>query len=294
MSNNNLRAMSLRDAYAYCMRMARSHYENFPVASVFLPKHLREPISVIYAFARTADDFADEGDALPAVRLAQLDAYVSHLDTLKLGAKVDDPIFIALDDVIKKHALPLELFYDLLTAFSMDVTHHRDGHRYANHAEILHYCRYSANPVGRLLLYLYNLATPVNLAQSDAICSALQIINFLQDITQDYHEQGRIYFPQDDMVRFGVTEEHIRTARTDAAMRALMNHVIDRTRQMMLFGAPLGNALPGRIGFELRMTIQGGLRILNALQTQRGNVFARPRLGMGDWLKMIVTASFKK
>ncbi len=294
MSNHNLRAMSLRDAYAYCMRMARSHYENFPVASVFLPKHLREPISVIYAFARTADDFADEGDALPAVRLAQLDAYVSHLDTLKLGAKVDDPIFIALDDVIKKHALPLELFYDLLTAFSMDVTHNRDGHRYANHAEILHYCRYSANPVGRLLLYLYNLATPVNLAQSDAICSALQIINFLQDITQDYHEQGRIYFPQDDMVRFGVTEEHIRTARTDAAMRALMNHVIDRTRQMMLFGAPLGNALPGRIGFELRMTIQGGLRVLNALQTQRDNVFARPRLGMGDWLKMIVTASFKK
>ena len=294
MSNNNLRAMSLRDAYAYCMRMARSHYENFPVASVFLPKHLREPISVIYAFARTADDFADEGDALPAVRLAQLDAYVSHLDTLKLGAKVDDPIFIALDDVIKKHALPLELFYDLLTAFSMDVTHHRDGHRYANHAEILHYCRYSANPVGRLLLYLYNLVTPMNLAQSDAICSALQIINFLQDVTQDYHEQGRIYFPQDDMARFGVTEEHIRTARTDAAMRALMNHVIDRTRQMMLFGAPLGNALPGRIGFELRMTIQGGLRVLNALQTQRDNVFARPRLGMGDWLKMIVTASFKK
>ncbi len=282
--------MSLRDAYAHCMRMARSHYENFPVASVFLPKHLREPISVIYAFARTADDFADEGDALPAVRLAQLNAYVSHLDTLKLGAKVNDPIFIALDDVIKKHALPLELFYDLLTAFSMDVT----KHRYATQAEVLHYCSYSANPVGRLLLYLYNLATPVNLAQSDAVCSALQIINFLQDITQDYHEQGRIYFPQDDMARYGVSEEHIRTAHTDAAMRALMNHVIDRTREMMLFGAPLGSVLPGRIGFELRMTIQGGLRILNALQAQHDNVFARPRLGMGDWLKMIVAASFKK
>lgn len=282
--------MSLRDAYAHCMHMARSHYENFPVASVFLPKYLREPISVIYAFARTADDFADEGDALPAVRLAQLDTYVSHLDTLKLGAKVNDPIFIALDDVIKKHALPLELFYNLLTAFSMDVT----KHRYATHADVLHYCSYSANPVGRLLLYLYNLATPVNLAQSDAVCSALQIINFLQDITQDYHEQGRIYFPQDDMARFGVTEEHIRTAHTDAAMRALMNHVIDRTREMMLFGAPLGNVLPGRIGFELRMTIQGGLRVLNALQAQHDNVFARPRLGVGDWLKMIMAASFKK
>ena len=280
----------LRNAYAHCLQIARSHYENFPVASIFLPKQLREPISVIYAFARTADDFADEGDALPTVRLAQLGTYVSHLDTLKLGAKVDDPIFIALADVIKKHALPLELFYDLLTAFSMDVT----KHRYASQTEVLHYCRYSANPVGRLLLYLYNLATPINLTQSDAVCSALQIINFLQDITQDYHEQGRIYFPQNEMAHFGVSEEYIRTAHTDDAMRALMNYVIDRTRQMMVFGAPLGNVLPGRIGFELRLTIQGGLRILNALQMQHDNVFARPRLGIGDWLKMIVTASFKK
>ena len=272
------------------MRMARSHYENFPVASVFLPKHLREPISVIYAFARTADDFADEGDALPTVRLAQLNTYVNYLDMLKLGVTVDNPIFIALDDVIKKHDLPLELFYDLLTAFSMDVTQRR----YASQAEVLHYCRYSANPIGRLLLHLYKLATPVNVAQSDAVCSALQIINFLQDITQDYHEQGRIYFPQDDMARFGVSEEHIRTAHTDAAMRVLMSHVIERTRQMMLFGAPLGNVLPGRIGFELRMTIQGGLCVLNALQKQHDNVFARPRLGVGDWLKMTVAAGFKK
>ena len=290
MSHNNLRPPSLRDAYAHCMRMARSHYENFPVASVFLPKHLREPISVIYAFARTADDFADEGDALPTVRLAQLNTYVNYLDMLKLGVTVDNPIFIALDDVIKKHDLPLELFYDLLTAFSMDVTQRR----YASQAEVLHYCRYSANPIGRLLLRLYKLATPVNVAQSDAVCSALQIINFLQDITQDYHEQGRIYFPQDDMARFGVSEEHIRTAHTDAAMRVLMSHVIERTRQMMLFGAPLGNVLPGRIGFELRMTIQGGLCVLNALQKQHDNVFARPRLGVGDWLKMTVAAGFKK
>lgn len=290
MPHNNLRPPSLRDAYAHCMRMARSHYENFPVASVFLPKHLREPISVIYAFARTADDFADEGDALPTVRLAQLNTYVNYLDILKLGATVDNPIFIALDDVIKKHDLPLELFYDLLTAFSMDVTQRR----YASQAEVLHYCRYSANPIGRLLLHLYKLATPVNVAQSDAVCSALQIINFLQDITQDYHEQGRIYFPQDDMARFGVSEEHIRTAHTDAAMRVLMSHVIERTRQMMLFGAPLGNVLPGRIGFELRMTIQGGLCVLNALQKQHDNVFARPRLGVGDWLKITVAAGFKK
>lgn len=279
--------VSLRDAYAHCMNMAQSHYENFPVASVFLPKRLRQPISVIYAFARTADDFADEGDLPPDERLEKLNTYIAHLDTLKIDEGVNDPIFIALADVIKKYALPLELFYDLLTAFRMDVT----KYRYANHAEVMHYCRYSANPVGRLLLHLYNLATPTNLAHSDAICSALQIINFLQDISQDYHEQSRIYLPQDDMARYGVTEEHIRTAHTDAAMRALMDMLINRTRQMMLSGTPLGNVLPGRVGFELRITIQGGLRVLNALEAQRADAFARPRLGPADWLKMLWSAT---
>lgn len=281
---------TLPDAYAHCLRLARSHYENFPVASVFLPKRLREPISVIYAFARTADDFADEGDLAPEVRLAKLDAYVAGLDAIKNGSAIDDPVFIALKDVMSRHALPAQLFYDLLTAFRMDVT----KQRYANYDEVLYYCRHSANPVGRLLLHLYDLATPVNLAHSDAICSALQLINFWQDIGQDYHENNRIYLPQDEMARYDVTEDHLRQSRTDAAMRSLMAMQIERTRCLMLSGAPLGRVLPGRMGFELRLTYHGGLRVLQALESQRDDAFTRPRLKAKDWLAMMWGALARK
>lgn len=279
---------TLRDAYAHCLRMARSHYENFPVASRFLPKRLREPIAVIYAFARTADDFADEGDLDPATRIAKLNAYDAQLDAIAAGDKVDDPVFVALADIIRRHDLPMDLFHDLLTAFRMDVT----KKRHANYAEVLYYCRHSANPVGRLLLYLYNLATPVNLAHSDAICSALQLINFWQDLSQDYRENNRIYLPQEEMVNYGVSEDHLRHGRTDAAMRALMDFQIERTRRLLLSGAPLGKVLPGRMGFELRLTLHGGLRVLNALEARRDDAFARPRLGVTDWLAMLRGALF--
>ncbi|MDX1250985.1 MAG: squalene synthase HpnC [Gammaproteobacteria bacterium] len=268
--------------------MARSHYENFPVASRFLPKRLREPIAVIYAFARTADDFADEGDLDPATRIAKLNAYDAQLDAIAAGDKVDDPVFVALADIIRRHDLPMDLFHDLLTAFRMDVT----KKRHANYAEVLYYCRHSANPVGRLLLYLYNLATPVNLAHSDAICSALQLINFWQDLSQDYRENNRIYLPQEEMVNYGVSEDHLRHGRTDAAMRALMDFQIERTRRLLLSGAPLGKVLPGRMGFELRLTLHGGLRVLNALEARRDDAFARPRLGVTDWLAMLRGALF--
>lgn len=281
---------TLRDAYAHCLRMARSHYENFPVASRFLPERLREPIAVIYAFARTADDFADEGDLDPATRIAKLTAYDAQLDAIAAGDKVDDPVFVALADVIRRHDLPMSLFHDLLTAFRMDVTQKR----YANYEEVLYYCRHSANPVGRLLLHLYHLATPVNLAHSDAICSALQLINFWQDLGQDYRENNRIYLPQDEMAKYGVSEDHLRHGRTDAAMRALMDFQIERTRRLLLSGAPLGKILPGRMGFELRLTLHGGLRVLNALEARRGDAFARPRLGAADWLAMLRDALFRR
>lgn len=279
---------TLRDAYAHCLRMARSHYENFPVASRFLPKRLREPIAVIYAFARTADDYADEGDLAPATRIAKLDAYGAQLDLAAAGNEVDDPVFIALADVIRRHGLPKSLFQDLLTAFRMDVT----KKRYANYEEVLYYCRHSADPVGRLLLHLYHLATPVNLAHSDAICSALQLINFWQDLSQDYQENNRIYLPQDEMAEYGAGEDHLRDGRTDDAMRALMDMQIERTRRLLLSGAPLGKVLPGRMGFELRLTLHGGLRVLNALEARRDDAFARPRLGMTDWLAMLSGALF--
>jgi len=270
-------------AYAQCQAIVRGHYENFPVASFVLPKKLRRPIAVIYAFARSADDFADEGDWDSATRLAKLKDYDDKLDAIAAGRRLDDPIFIAIADVIQQHALPLQLFHDLISAFRQDVT----KKRYATIDEVWDYCRRSANPVGRLLLHLLDAATPENLQRSDTVCSALQLINFLQDIEQDYVENGRIYMPLEDMTRFGVTENHIEEKRSDDAMRNLIRHEIHITRERMLEGKPLGSALRGRFGFQLRLMINGGLRVLDLLERQRNDLFSRPRLQARDWAWMI-------
>lgn len=270
-------------AYAQCQAIVRGHYENFPVASVVLPKKLRRPIAVIYAFARSADDFADEGDWDSATRLAKLKDYDDKLDAIATGRHLDDPIFIALADVIAKHQLPQQLFHDLISAFRQDVTQKR----YNTIDDVWDYSRRSANPVGRLLLHLLDAATPENLQRSDAVCSALQLINFLQDIEQDYIENGRIYLPFEDMARFGVTESHIAERLSDDAMRNLIRHEIHVARERMLQGAPLGHELRGRFGFQLRLMINGGLRVLDLLEQQRDDLFSRPRLKTRDWLWMI-------
>jgi squalene synthase HpnC len=253
------------------------------VASFILPRRLRQPISVIYAFARTADDFADEGDWDAETRLTNLKEYDDHLDAIEKGEFVDSPIFIALADVIHKHHLPLQLFHDLITAFRLDVT----KKRYADIDDVWGYCRYSANPVGRLLLYLMDAATPENLQRSDAICSALQLINFLQDIEQDFRENNRIYLPQADMERFKVNEAHIRDKQTDDAFTQLIQQQITYAREKMLFGKPLGRAVGGRFGFQLRLMINGGLRIVDLLENQREDLFSRPRLQKRDWFVML-------
>jgi len=269
---------TLQNAYNECMRMAQSHYENFPVASRLLPKHLRQPIAVIYAFARRADDFADEGDLSNDERLAALNDFSDKLKLIEQGQVVEDTTFIALADVIKQHQLPISLFHDLLTAFKMDVT----KERYANFGEVMEYCRYSANPVGRLLLHLNKETSPQSLGYSDAICSALQLTNFLQDISQDLEESNRIYLPQDEMAQFGVSEEDIRNKITNSASQRLIAFQIQRTAKLMQAGAPLGKVLKGRMGLELRMTIMGGSRILYKLNQQHGDVFSRPRLNKWD------------
>jgi len=269
---------TLKNAYAECLHMAQSHYENFPVASRLLPKHLRQPIAVIYAFARRADDFADEGDLSNEERIAKLTDFGNKLKLVEQGQEVDDATFIALADVIKQHQLPTSLFHDLLTAFKMDVT----KTRYANFGEVMEYCRYSANPVGRLLLHLNNAASPQNLGYSDAICSALQLTNFLQDISQDLDESDRIYIPLDEMEQYGVSEEDIRNKITNPASRDLIQFQIQRTRKLMQSGAPLGKVLKGRMGLELRLTIMGGSRILYKLNQQHDDVFSRPRLSKWD------------
>ena len=270
---------NITQAYAHCQNIAARHYENFPVASWLLPKHIRQPIAVIYSFARTADDFADEGDFSPAERHQMLDAYVDKIEKIGSDTPSDEPIFIALADVIQRYKLPLELFLDLLHAFKMDV----DKTRFANFNEVLNYCHFSANPVGRLLLYLYNAATPENLKYSDDICTALQLINFYQDLSQDYQENNRIYLPLDEMDKAGISETFIIEQRNDQTMQKFMDLQYQRSRELFESGIPLGTKLKGRIGFEIRMIIASGLRVLIKLE-QNNNIFCRPRLGKIDIL----------
>jgi phytoene synthase len=261
--------------------MALGHYENFPVASLLLPAPLREPVEIIYRFARSADDFADEGDDPPEVRLRKLNDYRAQLAAPSSG------LFSGLQKIIREHELPVQLFADLLDAFSQDVT----KKRYANFSEVLDYCRRSANPVGRLLLHLFKRTNDSNCRASDAICSALQLINFWQDVDMDYTKDRRVYLPQDDMARFGVTEKHLREKISDSAWQALMAFEVQRTRKMMLDGAPLGHALPGRVGLEIRATIQGGLRILEKIERAGYDVFRRrPKLHAFDWPVVLLKA----
>jgi squalene synthase HpnC len=260
--------------------MSVDHYENFPVASLLVPARLRQPIEVIYRFARSADDIADEGDASPEERLAGLAAYQAELDRIAAGTPPQTPLFVALAKVIATHALPIQLFRDLLDAFAQDVV----KKRYADYPELLDYCRRSANPVGRLVLHLFGRTEPEYLEQSDCICSALQLINFWQDIAIDW-QKDRVYIPQSDFPHFKVDEDDIANRRCSANWAALMDFEIDRTTDLMQRGAPLVHALPGRLGWEIRLTIQGGLRILERIRQVRGDVFTRrPKLGKWDWL----------
>ncbi|MBI2275744.1 MAG: squalene synthase HpnC [Dechloromonas sp.] len=260
--------------------MPVEHYENFPVASLLVPARLRRPIEVIYHFARSADDIADEGDASPDERLAVLAEYQTELDRIAAGEPPQTPLFVALAEIVGQHALPIQLFRDLLDAFAQDVV----KKRYADYPELLDYCRRSANPVGRLVLHLFGRTEAEHLEQSDCICSALQLINFWQDVAIDW-QKDRVYIPQTDFPHFKVGEHDIAQHRWSANWAALMDFEIDRAQTLMQRGAPLVHALPGRLGWEIRLTIQGGLRILERLRRVRGNMFEhRPKLGKWDWL----------
>lgn len=268
--------------------MPVEHYENFPVASLLLPRRLREPIEVIYAFARSADDFADEGDLPDAERLALLDGYRAELGKIERGEPDLAPLFVKLAATARTHGLPLSLFRDLLDAFSQDVTQKR----YGTFTEVLDYCRRSANPIGRLLVHLYQRATPENLAHSDAICSALQLINFWQDVEIDW-AKDRVYLPQEDLARFGITEHDIAAKRADPAWRELMLFQCARARAMLESGRPLARALPGRMGLELRFVMAGGNAILNKIESVQGDVFRhRPVVSKWDWIRLAPRALF--
>lgn len=263
--------------------MSVGHYENFPVGSILLPRRMRRAVHAIYHFARYADDVADEGEAAAHDRWAELDRLEADLDRIARGEPPRIALMAPLAAAIVEHALPLQPFRDLLSAFRQDI----GKTRYQSFGELVDYCRRSANPVGRLMLALYGETDARSLAQSDGICTALQLINFWQDAAIDW-QKGRVYLPQEDLARFGVTEEQIAAGCCDAKWRALMRFEIERARKMLQAGAPLGRTLRGRLGLELRLIVMGGERILQKLHASDGDVFRqRPRLNGRDWTYMI-------
>jgi len=290
MNTPDSQAMPSQNITGASLALANAHYENFPVASILLPMRLRMPIGLIYSFARQADDFADEGDLSSAQRVALLDSFKQELDLIRAKVAPKTPFFITLQAMIQTHQLPLMPFYDLLDAFSQDVV----KSRYENFDEVMDYCRRSANPIGRLILHLYGAVTPGNIGYSDAICSSLQIINFLQDVTIDY-KKDRIYFPLDEMQKYNITESQIANGDISGAWSSFMELEINRARNLLQSGAPLGLVLPGRFGLEMRTIIAGGERILNKLSKSRGDMFhQRPVLKLGDWAMMLYKAALKK
>ena len=264
-----------------------THYENFPVASWLCPARLRAPIGAIYHFARTADDLADEGEASPAERLQALTAYRQALWAASEGEPVAPDqawawVFAPLQQVIRTHQLPTQLLHDLLDAFVQDVEKTRDGAGYADQAELLAYCARSANPIGRLLLHLYGVTEPQALQNSDLICTALQLINFWQDLSVDI-PRGRFYLPQADCNSHGVSQTMLLARQSAQSTTNLIAEQLAAARASMLKGSELVHCIPGRAGWELRLVVQGGLRILDRIEAlDYATLQTRPTLRRRD------------
>lgn len=261
------------------------HYENFPVASWLCPPRLRRPIAAIYWFARTADDIADEGNATEGERLADLLTYRDELAACLAGNRGSGRwgnLFAALGTARVEFALPAQPLFDLLDAFRQDVEKTRDRAGYRDRADLVDYCSRSANPVGRLLLHLYGVTDAKSLAQSDAICTALQLANFWQDLSVDL-PRGRYYLPAEDCRRHGLDPSRPRSWPANPNAPLLVRELCDWTRELMLSGAPLVHRVPGRAGWELRMVVQGGLRVLRRIDALGHRTMQRrPALGPLD------------
>lgn len=276
-----------------------THYENFPVASLLLPQRLRAPVAAIYRFARSADDIADEGTASPEERLASLQAYDAALGAIATGRPVSDtlaPIFQPLREQHERLGLPLAPCHALLSAFMQDVSQIR----YSTIAELLDYCNRSANPVGQLMLFLFEADTPQNRAMSDAICTALQLTNHWQDIAIDAGKgsEGRIYLPQDELALWGYTDAEILSgdavSKSPERWAAFMTFQTSRVRALFDAGRGLPVVLgcqSWRIGQELRLTVAGGRCILQKIDAVRGDVYRhRPLMRWFDWLPLLVSS----
>lgn len=272
-------------AYQEVSVIAKTHYENFPVASFFLPKKLRNAFMAIYAFARTADDFADEGNLSQEERLFKLQYLWQALVKIQHGETPSSSMLMALSDTIHQHKLPMQPFFDILIAFRQDVL----KNRYQNFSEVLTYCQYSANPIGRLLLHLTGNATPLNLADSDKICTSLQLINFLQDFEEDLKQRDRCYLPMDELTNACVSLDDIRTQRLTTSGRRFFYRQAERAHQLLQEGSPLGHRLNGLFGLEIRLIIYSAQLISERLLARR-HYFKRPTLKKLDSLSVLYQA----
>lgn len=271
------RSWTTEEAFVWCQRIASDHYENFPVASWLLPAQVRPHIAAVYAFARIADDIADEPGHSAAERLDALSVWERHLDAAWDG-DAEHPVFIALMATAREHHLPRNLLSDLLSAFRQDVT----PPRYATFSDVLDYCRRSADPVGRIVLRLFGHADDEMDARSDAICTALQLTNFWQDLGTDVRH-GRFYIPEEDLLRFSVTVDQLQLGTTTPAIRDLLAYQVDRTHALFNEGEPLMRRLNGRLRLEIRLTRLGGMRILDKIEDSGYTVLEkRPKLAFVD------------
>jgi len=273
-------AANLAEAYGYCTRLARSHYENFTIASWLMPRAMRPHMHSIYAYARIADDFADEL-ADKAQSLGKLDEWERELDLAYAGAP-RHPVMIALADTARRFAIPREPFADLLRAFRSDV----NFSGFETIDDLLEYACYSANPVGRIVLYLFGYRDAERQELSDLVCSGLQLANFWQDVAIDL-TKGRIYFPRCDLERFNVTPADLRAGLMSPAFVALMQHEIEFARDRLMRGAQLSRLVDRRLRRDILMFAGGGLAILRAIERAGYDVFTRrPKLTKIDYLRL--------
>jgi len=276
--------MDLTQAYQHCQAIARNHYENFPTASKLLRADLRPAFAAIYAFARHSDDFADEGDAPAATRLKQLDAWETLLERCEHGQCIDQPIFQALSDSIKRFNLDIDELNNLLIAFRMDVS----IHAYATLDELLFYCKHSANPIGRLMLQLHGIRDAKAMACSDNICSALQLINFWQDLSIDL-PHGRCYLPESWLQEFGISGTQLLDAGIDSnTLRPALIKALSETRHMLEAGAPLLGMIPFRLRLQIAATLHGGRLMLSKIEQLHEPLHQRITVQKSDWRKLIL------
>ncbi|MDQ7817002.1 MAG: squalene synthase HpnC [Melioribacteraceae bacterium] len=273
----------LNKAYKEAILFTKSHYENFPVVSLFIPKYLRKHIAVVYQFARQADDIADEGNHKSEFRIENLELYENLLKKCLTGTYEND-FLMALNNTVEKFKLSSKHFYDLINAFKQDIV----KKRYASFAEMLNYCEHSANPVGRIILELFNIRDKQAMVHSDAICTALQLTNFYQDVSIDFNK-GRIYIPADEMESFKVNENVFELKKNNTNFIALLKYQVDRTQKLFDEGKKLLPLLPGNLRRQIKMTILGGEAILRKIEKSNFNILDnRPKLNKFDIIKILI------